>query len=221
VILILLGPPGAGKGTQAKLLAKELKVPHISTGDMFRDHTSRNTELGQRVKAIISSGGLVPDEMTNEMVTERLSRPDVKGGFILDGFPRTIPQAQFLEKLFADTGRRLDRTVSYEVDEAALVERISGRRSCPSCGAAYHIVGNPPQREGACDRDGTPLVLREDDRPENVLRRMQEYAAKTEPLRRFYAERGLLSAVDGMGAPDAILTETRRLLAAPTRAMEA
>jgi adenylate kinase len=221
VILILLGPPGAGKGTQAKLLAKELRIPHISTGDMFRDHTSRNSELGKRVKAIITSGGLVPDEITSEMVRERLARPDVNGGFILDGFPRTIPQAEFLEKLLAETGRRLDRTVSYEVDEAALVERISGRRSCPTCGAAYHVVQNPPRLEGACDREGTPLVLREDDRPENVLRRMQEYASKTDPLRRFYSERGVLASLDGMKAPEGVLAETLRKLGAPPRADEA
>jgi len=221
VILILLGPPGAGKGTQAKLLAKELRIPHVSTGDMFRDHARRNSELGQRVEAIIANGGLVPDEITNEMVTERLARPDVNGGFILDGFPRTIPQAQFLEKLLAETGRSLDRTVSYEVDEGALVERISGRRSCPSCGAAYHVVQNPPRHEGACDREGTPLVLRQDDRPENVLHRMQEYAAKTEPLRRFYAERGVLAAVDGMKAPEDVLAETLAMISAPARAREA
>jgi adenylate kinase len=221
VILILLGPPGAGKGTQAKLLANDLRVPHISTGDMFRDHTSRNTDLGLRVKALMSSGELVPDEVTNEMVRERLARADVRGGFILDGFPRTIPQAEFLERLLADTGRRLHRTISYEVDEAALVERISGRRSCPTCGAAYHVVQNLPRREGACDREGTPLVLREDDRPENVLRRMQEYASKTAPLKRFYSERGQLTSVDGMGAPEAVLAETHRVLAQPPRAQEA
>jgi adenylate kinase len=145
----------------------------------------------------------------------------VNGGFILDGFPRTIPQAEFLEKLLAETGRRLDRTVSYEVDEAALVERISGRRSCPTCGAAYHVVQNPPRLEGACDREGTPLVLREDDRPENVLRRMQEYASKTDPLRRFYSERGVLASLDGMKAPEGVLAETLRKLGAPPRADEA
>ena len=221
MILILLGPPGAGKGTQAKLLAQDLRIPHISTGDMFRDHTKRNTDLGQRVKALMSSGGLVPDEITNEMVRERLARADVRGGFILDGFPRTIPQAEFLEKLLTETGRQLHRTVSYEVDEGALVERISGRRSCPSCGAAYHVVQNPPRREGACDREGTPLVLREDDRPENVLRRMQEYATKTAPLRRFYTQLGQLTQVDGMNPPEIVLAETQRLLATPRHAQEA
>lgn len=216
MILILLGPPGAGKGTQAKLLANELRIPHISTGDMFRDHIGRGTPLGNQVKVIMASGGLVTDEITNEMVRERLARPDVRGGFILDGYPRTIPQAEFLEQLLASTGRALDRTLSYVVREAALVERISGRRSCPSCGAAYHVNANPPRHEGICDREGTPLVLREDDRPENVLRRMQEYAAKTEPLRRFYDARGALSELDGMLPPDEVLARTLRLLAPVT-----
>ncbi|MFO0581283.1 MAG: adenylate kinase [Anaeromyxobacter sp.] len=208
MILILLGPPGAGKGTQAKLLANELRIPHVSTGDMFRDHTSRGTELGLRVKSIMANGGLVPDEVTNEMVRDRVSRPDVKGGFILDGYPRTIPQAEFLEKLLADLGRKLDRVVSYEVNEGAIVERISGRRSCPSCGQAYHVTSNPPRREGMCDRDQTPLVLREDDRPEKVLHRMQEYAAKTAPLKAFYGARKSILEIDGMLAPDAVLGAT-------------
>jgi adenylate kinase len=221
VILILLGPPGAGKGTQAKLLASELRIPHISTGDMFRDHTSRGTDLGKQVKVLMASGNLVPDEITNEMVRDRLARADVRGGLILDGYPRTIPQAEFLESLLAGTGRALDRTVSYVVNEGALVERISGRRSCPSCGAAYHVTANPPRHEGICDREGTPLVLREDDRPENVLRRMQEYASKTDPLRRFYSERGVLASLDGMKAPEGVLAETLRKLGAPPRADEA
>ena len=208
MILILLGPPGAGKGTQAKLLSNELRLRHVSTGDMFRDHTSRGTDLGRQVKELMAAGGLVPDEVTNEMVRERVARPDVRGGFILDGYPRTLPQAAFLEQLLADTGRKLDRTISYEVNEGAIVERISGRRSCPSCGQAYHVTSNPPRREGMCDRDATPLVLREDDRPENVLRRMQEYAAKTAPLKRFYTERGSILEIDGMLAPDTVLQNT-------------
>ena len=212
MILILLGPPGAGKGTQAKLLANELRIPHISTGDMFRDHTSRGTDLGKQVKAIMGSGGLVTDEITNEMVRDRVARADVRGGFILDGYPRTIPQAEFLERLLAETGRKLDRTISYEVNEGAIVERISGRRSCPSCGQAYHVTSNPPRREGMCDRDATPLVLREDDRPENVLHRMQEYAAKTAPLKRFYTERRHITEIDGMRAPDDVLASTLEAL---------
>jgi adenylate kinase len=212
VILILLGPPGAGKGTQAKLLASALSIPHISTGDMFRDHKARGTEIGRKVQAIMDSGGLVTDDITNAMVDERLARADVMGGCILDGYPRTVGQAEHLDGLLARLGRTVGRALSYEVSEQALVDRIGGRRSCPACGAVYHLVQNPPRRVGVCDQDGTGLVQREDDKPENVRRRMQEYAAKTAPLKAYYAGRGLVVELDGLGAPDAILAETRRRL---------
>jgi len=212
VILILLGPPGAGKGTQAKLLVQAYGIPHISTGDMFRDHIARDTELGKKVKAITASGQLVPDEVTNALVKERLSRPDVARGFILDGYPRTVPQAEYLEGLLRSLGRKLDRVISYEVAEEMIVERISGRRSCPKCGAVYHVSQNPPRKAGLCDRDGEGLVQRPDDRPENVRVRLEEYAGKTEPLKRFYREKGLLSEVDGVGSTEGILAATRRIL---------
>jgi adenylate kinase len=212
MILVLLGPPGAGKGTQAKLLTTELRIPHISTGDMFRDHKARATEIGRQIQAIMDAGGLVTDDITNAMVRERLARPDCAPGFILDGYPRTAAQAQFLDELLASMGRSISRALSYEVAEDALVERISGRRSCPKCGAVYHVTATPPKQAGICDRDGAALVLREDDKPENVRKRMQEYAAKTEPLKRFYSDRGLVSVLDGIGAPDAILAATRRIL---------
>ena len=144
MILILLGPPGAGKGTQAKLLASRFGVPHISTGDMFREHKARGTEVGKKVQAIMDAGGLVTDDITNAMMKERLSRPDVAGGFILDGYPRTTAQAEYLENLLLSLGRRVDRVVSYEVPEELVVERISGRRSCPRCGAVFHVSANPP-----------------------------------------------------------------------------
>jgi adenylate kinase len=212
VILILLGPPGAGKGTQAKLLASTLAVPHISTGDMFRDHKARGTEIGKRVQAIMDSGGLVTDDITNAMVEERLARPDVARGCILDGYPRTVGQAGFLDGLLAGRGLAIGKAVSYEVSEAALVERISGRRSCPTCGAVYHVTQQPPGQAGRCDQDGGALVLREDDKPENVRKRMQEYVAKTAPLKAYYQARGQVVEVDGLGAPDAILAATRRRL---------
>ncbi len=212
MILILLGPPGAGKGTQAKLLASALSIPHISTGDMFRDHKARGTEIGRKVQAIMDSGGLVTDDVTNAMVDERLARADVLPGCILDGYPRTVGQAEHLDRLLAKLGQSVGKAVSYEVSEDALVERIGGRRSCPGCGAVYHLVQNPPRRVGVCDRDGAALVQREDDRPENVRRRMQEYASKTAPLKAYYARRGLVVELDGLGAPDAILSETRRRL---------
>jgi adenylate kinase len=212
MILILLGPPGAGKGTQAKLLASTLAIPHISTGDMFRDHKARGTDIGKRVQAIMDSGGLVTDDITNAMVEERLSRPDVAAGCILDGYPRTVGQAGFLDGLLSRTGRSLGRVVSYEVSEEALVDRIGGRRSCPTCGAVYHVAQNPPRKAGACDKDGVALVQREDDKPENVRQRMKEYAAKTAPLKAYYQARGQVAEVDGLGAPDAILAATRKLL---------
>ncbi len=212
MILILLGPPGAGKGTQAKLLVQAYGIPHISTGDMFRDHIARDTELGKKVKAITASGQLVTDDVTNALVKDRLSRADVAPGFILDGYPRTVPQAEYLDGLLRSLGRRLDRVVSYEVAEETVVERISGRRSCPKCGAVYHVSQNPPRKTGLCDRDETELVQRPDDRPENVRVRLSEYGSKTEPLKRFYREKGLLSEVEGVGTTEGILAATRRIL---------
>ena len=212
MILILLGPPGAGKGTQAKLLAHQYGVPHISTGDMFRDQKARGTELGKKVQAIMDAGGLVTDDITNAMVKERLSRPDVAGGFILDGYPRTTAQAEYLGTLLQSMGRRIDRVLSYEVADELVIERISGRRSCPRCGAVYHVSANPPRQAGYCDRDEASLVQREDDKPENVKKRMQEYADKTWPLKRFYLERDVLSEIEGVGTPEGVLAATRAVL---------
>ncbi len=212
MILILLGPPGAGKGTQAKLLSQELQVPHISTGDMFRDHKARGTELGKQVDAIMASGGLVPDDVTNAMVKDRLSRPDVARGFILDGYPRTAAQAGYLDTLLVSMGRKLDRALSYEVAQELLVDRMSGRRSCPRCGAVYHVTANPPKVAGTCDKDGAALVQRDDDKAETVTRRLREYEAKTEPLKRYYHERGSLADVPGTGTPDDVLAAARRVL---------
>ena len=215
MILILLGPPGAGKGTQAKMLARDLRIPHISTGDMFRDHKARGTELGKQVDAIMASGALVPDEVTNAMVKDRLGRPDVAGGFILDGYPRTTAQAEFLDRLLRSLGQGAGLALSYEVAEELLVDRLSGRRSCSKCGAVYHVTATPPKVAGACDRDGASLVLRDDDKPETVKRRLAEYEAKTEPLKRYYHERGTLSQIEGVGSPDEILAATKRVLGLP------
>ncbi|HEX9401258.1 MAG TPA: adenylate kinase [Anaeromyxobacter sp.] len=212
MILILLGPPGAGKGTQAKLLAAELRIQHVSTGDMFRDHKARGTPIGKKVQAIMDVGGLVTDDVTNEMVKERLGRPDVAAGFILDGYPRTTAQAQYLDLLLHSLGRSITRCISYNVPEEMLVERMSGRRSCPKCGAIYHVSQNPPKRDGFCDRDDAGLVQREDDKPETVRRRLQEYATKTEPLRRFYRDRKLLTDIEGIGTPEGILAATKKAL---------
>jgi adenylate kinase len=210
--LVLLGPPGAGKGTQAKLLAQAYRIPHISTGDMFRDHKARGTEIGKKIQAVMDAGGLVTDDITNAMVNERLTRADVANGFILDGYPRTTAQAEHLQGLLRSMRRDIDRVVSYEVATELVVERIGGRRSCPSCGAVYHVTASPPKQAGRCDKDGAALVLRDDDRPENVKKRMEEYAAKTSPLKRFYAERGLVTEIDGVGTPEVILSATRAAL---------
>ncbi len=212
MILILLGPPGAGKGTQAKLLAGEFKVPHISTGDMFRDHKARGTELGKKVQAIMDAGGLVTDDVTNDLVKDRLGRPDVARGFILDGYPRTAAQAQYLDLLLHSLGRQISRCLSYEVPPELLVERMSGRRSCPKCGAVYHVSQNPPQRDGYCDKDGAGLVQRDDDKPETVRKRLQEYVSKTEPLVRFYRDRNALTQIEGVGTPEGILAATKKAL---------
>jgi len=212
MILILLGPPGAGKGTQAKLLSAELKIPHISTGDMFRDHKARGTPLGKKVEAIMAAGGLVTDDVTNEMVKDRVAQPDVARGFILDGYPRTTAQAQYLDLLLHSIGRTITRCLSYEVPQEVLVERLSGRRSCPKCGAVYHVTQSPPKRDGYCDRDGAGLVQRDDDKPETVRKRLQEYATKTEPLRRFYKDRNLLTDIEGVGTPEGILAATKKAL---------
>jgi len=212
MILVLLGPPGAGKGTQAKLLAEEYQIPHVSTGDMFRDHKARGTAIGKTIQAIMDAGGLVTDDVTNAMVDERLSRPDVARGLILDGYPRTTAQAEHLARLLESSGRRIDAVVSYEVPTELVVARIGGRRSCPKCGAVFHVKDNPPRSVGRCDRDGMGLLLRDDDRPENVAKRMLEYAEKTRPLKGYYQALGFVREVGGEGTPEAILAATRAVL---------
>jgi adenylate kinase len=216
--LILLGPPGAGKGTQAKMLAQEYRIPHISTGDMFRDHKARGTDLGKKIQAVMDSGGLVTDEITNALVDERLSRADVSRGFILDGYPRTTAQAEHLQRVLAQSGRKIDRVVSYEIATEIVVDRIGGRRSCPKCGAVYHVTASPPRRKDCCDKDDAALVHRADDKPENVRKRMEEYAEKTKPLKRFYQERKLVAEIDGVGQPEAILKATKAALNGAPRA---
>jgi adenylate kinase len=216
--LILLGPPGAGKGTQAKMLAQEYRIPHISTGDMFRDHKARGTDLGKKIQAVMDAGGLVTDEITNALVDERLSRADVQPGFILDGYPRTTAQAEHLQRVLSQSGRKIDRVVSYEIATDVVVDRIGGRRSCPKCGAVYHVTANPPRRKDCCDKDDAALVHRADDKPENVRKRMEEYAEKTKPLKAFYQERKLVTEIDGVGQPDAILKVTKEALRSGPRA---
>ena len=197
--LILLGAPGAGKGTQAEIICKTLSIPQISTGNIIRAQIKSGTELGLRVKAIVESGALVSDELVIELLKARISEPDCENGFILDGFPRTIPQAEALEQ-FCD----IDAVLEIYVPDEAIVARMSGRRTCPVCGASYHVKYNPPEKEGICGVCGAQLVMRPDDDPEVVASRLRVYHEQTEPLVEFYRERGKLRTVDGQGAIDEI-----------------
>lgn len=195
--LILLGPPGAGKGTQAKRIIEEFDIPHISTGDIFRKNIKEKTELGQKVEGLLAEGKLVPDELTIEIVWDRLDQEDCKNGFLLDGFPRTIPQAEALDEGLAKRGLKLDRVLNIDVDKDSLVKRLSGRRVCPNCGASYHIDNNPPKVEGICDVCQTPIIQREDDKEQTVLDRIKVYDSQTKPLVDFYNKQDLVFTVDG------------------------
>lgn len=195
--LILLGPPGAGKGTQAKRVIEEFDIPHISTGDIFRKNIKEKTELGQKVEGLLAEGKLVPDELTIEIVWDRLDQEDCKNGFLLDGFPRTIPQAEALDEGLAKRGLKLDRVLNIYVDKDSLVKRLSGRRVCPNCGASYHIDNNPPKVEGICDVCQTPVIQREDDKEQTVLDRIKVYDSQTKPLVDFYNKQDLVFTVDG------------------------
>lgn len=195
--LILLGPPGAGKGTQAKRVIEEFDIPHISTGDIFRKNIKEKTELGQKVEGLLAQGKLVPDELTIEIVWDRLDQEDCKNGFLLDGFPRTIPQAEALDEGLAKRGLKLDRVLNIDVDKDSLVKRLSGRRVCPNCGASYHIDNNPTKVDGICDACQTPVIQREDDKEETVLDRIKVYDSQTKPLVDFYSKQDLVFTVDG------------------------
>ncbi|NLX76952.1 MAG: adenylate kinase [Clostridiaceae bacterium] len=193
--LILLGAPGAGKGTQAVNLSKRLNIPHISTGDIFR--ANEGTELGRKVKQIIDQGMLVPDDLTVSIVKDRLKKDDCKNGFLLDGFPRTIPQAVQLDEVLREMGAELDAVINLNVPDEVIVRRMAGRRVCKGCGMSYHIVSNPPKSEGLCDVCGEELKIRDDDKEQTVLERLKAYYEKTEPLVEYYEKKGLLLHFDG------------------------
>jgi adenylate kinase len=195
--LVIFGPPGAGKGTQAKLLSERLGVPHIATGDMLREAVKAGTRLGGLAKKYMDEGRLVPDEVVIGMVEERLRQPDCSKGFILDGFPRTIEQAEALDSELEKLGLKLDAVLNLEVGDEEVVKRIALRRTCRSCGAVYHLIFNPPSREGVCDRCGGELYQRDDDREEVVRNRLKVYRQQTKPLLEFYRRRGLLRDVNG------------------------
>lgn len=195
--IIMLGAPGAGKGTQAKMIADKYQVPHVSTGDIFRANIKNGTELGMEAKKYMDQGQLVPDELTVKILLDRVAQPDCEKGYVLDGFPRTIPQAEVLDKALAELNESIDYAINVDVPDENIVRRMSGRRACLSCGATYHIEHIPPKQEGVCDTCGQELVLREDDKPETVLNRLEVYHKQTQPLIDFYTEKGVLRTVDG------------------------
>ena len=196
--IILMGPPGAGKGTQATKIEQEFHLPHISTGDMFRAEMASGSELGEKVKGIINRGDLVPDELTVEIVKARLSQPDCANGYMLDGFPRTLPQAEALEKMGAEINRPVTMVLNVSCPDDELKRRISGRRVCPKCGASYHIISIPPKKDGICDLCGSELIQRKDDNLASLETRLANYYKSTAPLLAFYKDRGLLHDFDGM-----------------------
>jgi len=195
--IIMLGAPGAGKGTQAKMLADKYQIPHISTGDIFRANIKNGTELGNKAKEYMDKGLLVPDELVVDLVIDRFKEDDCKKGYILDGFPRTIPQAEALDNALNAIGDAVDYAVNVEVPDENIITRMGGRRACVGCGATYHVEFNPTKVEGVCDRCGKELILRDDDKPETVKKRLDVYHEQTQPLIDYYTKKGIIKEVDG------------------------
>jgi adenylate kinase len=212
VRLAFLGPPGAGKGTQARELSRQWGVPHIATGDMLREAVTAGTPLGREAKGYMDRGELVPDSVIVAMVGQRLAEPDAARGYVLDGFPRTVPQAEALGQLLKDVGQALDLVVYFDVPEAEILRRMTGRRVCRACGETFHVAFAPPERDGVCDRCQGELYHRDDDSEATVRRRLEVYARQTEPLLAFYRERGLLAAIEGEGAIDEIRASLHRVI---------
>lgn len=195
--IVMLGAPGAGKGTQAKMIAAKYGIPHISTGDIFRANIKNGTELGRKAKEYMDQGALVPDSLTLELIMDRFQQPDCANGYVLDGFPRTIPQAEALTEALKSENSSLDFAINVEVPDSNIVNRMSGRRACVACGGTYHILYNPTSKEGICDACGGELMLRDDDKPETVAKRLDVYHTQTQPLIDYYAGQGILKEVDG------------------------
>ena len=195
--IIMLGAPGAGKGTQAKMIAEKYSIPHVSTGDIFRANIKNGTELGMEAKRYMDQGQLVPDELTVKILLDRVAQDDCKNGYVLDGFPRTIPQAEVLDEALTNLGDSIDFAIDVNVPDENIINRMGGRRACVTCGATYHIEHVPPKTEGICDKCGSELILRDDDKPETVKKRLDVYHAQTQPLIDFYTKKGILHTVDG------------------------
>lgn len=212
--IIMLGAPGAGKGTQAKKIAEKYSVPHISTGDIFRANIKEGTELGRKAKTYMDQGLLVPDELVVELVVDRIKQADCENGFVLDGFPRTIPQAEALDAALKNIGEAMDHAIDVDVPDENIINRMSGRRACVDCGATYHIVTIPTKVEGICDVCGNKIVLREDDKPETVQKRLEVYHAQTQPLIDYYKKQGILKTVDGTQLMDAVFNAIVEILGA-------
>ena len=202
--IVMLGAPGAGKGTQAKRIAAKFSIPHISTGDIFRANIKNNTPLGAKAKSYMDKGELVPDELVIELIMDRFAQDDCVNGYVLDGFPRTIPQAVELDKALKSVNDNLDYAIDVEVPDDNIINRMSGRRACVNCGATYHIVHNPPKVENECDTCNGELILRDDDKPETVKNRLDVYHTQTEPLLKYYTEKGILYTVDGTQDMDTV-----------------
>ena len=211
--IIMLGAPGAGKGTQAKQIAAKYDIPHISTGDIFRANIKNGTELGKKAKEYMDQGLLVPDELTCDLVMDRIQEDDCAKGFVLDGFPRTIPQAEALTAALEKIGQKMDFAIDVDVPDENIVNRMSGRRACLECGATYHIVAIPPKQEGVCDNCGSKLVLRDDDKPETVQKRLDVYHEQTQPLIDYYKKSGILKSVDGTQPMEKVFEDITNILA--------
>ena len=212
--LVMLGGPGAGKGTQAKIIAQKYDIPHISTGDIFRANIKEGTPLGLKAKEYMDQGALVPDELVIDLVADRLTWDDAKEGFVLDGFPRTIPQAQALDEALGKMETALDHAIDIEVPDQNIIDRMGGRRACVSCGATYHLVNIPPKTPGVCDKCGSELILRDDDKPETVKKRLDVYHEQTQPLIDYYRGKDLLREVDGTLKMDEVFESIQVILGA-------
>ena len=210
--IIMLGAPGAGKGTQAKMLSERYGIPHISTGDIFRMNIKNNTELGQKAKGYMDAGQLVPDELVVDLVVDRIKAQDCMKGFILDGFPRTIPQAEALDYALNNQNEKIDYAINVDVPDENIIKRMSGRRACVGCGATYHLVYNPTKTEGVCDVCGEKLILRDDDKPETVQKRLDVYHEQTQPLIDYYNKKEVILTVDGTQDIDVVYDEITKVL---------